>query len=426
MKNSIFIQIASYRDPELIPTIRDCINNAEHPERLVFSITRQFYYEDTWDNVDEFRTDERFKFIDIPALESKGTCWARNLLQQNYDGEDYTLQLDSHHRFVEGWDSKLIKMHTDLVNNGYPKPLITAYVNPYNPETDLNKNVNPQRMRFKEFSRDGFLLNVPEVIQENLDSPVRARYYSAHFAFAKGDFVLEVPHDPEMYFTGEEISIAARAFTWGYDLFHPHIPIAFHEYTRKYRSKHWDDHEEWWKLNLKSINRYKELFDIDSTKIHHTKYGFGPHRTLKEYCNFSGISFKYKKIQKYTHENREPPNPHTNEPEERWSGNLKKYKAIVEINKEFFLNEDYDMCAVIFIAQDNTDLFREDITHKLIITHANSTPHIKIEKGFYSDKAPYHWVLWLFSNENGWQSKKTGTLVQHDKNQNLFTFRDQT
>ena len=30
----IFVQIASYRDPELLPTIRDCIDKAKHPEML--------------------------------------------------------------------------------------------------------------------------------------------------------------------------------------------------------------------------------------------------------------------------------------------------------------------------------------------------------------------------------------------------------
>ena len=30
--NSIFVQIAAFRDPQLLPTIRDCISNADHPE----------------------------------------------------------------------------------------------------------------------------------------------------------------------------------------------------------------------------------------------------------------------------------------------------------------------------------------------------------------------------------------------------------
>ena len=40
--NSIFVQIASYRDTELIPTIEDCISKAKFPENLVFGICWQY------------------------------------------------------------------------------------------------------------------------------------------------------------------------------------------------------------------------------------------------------------------------------------------------------------------------------------------------------------------------------------------------
>ena len=33
--NKIFIQIASYRDPQLVPTIEDMIAKAKNPENLV-------------------------------------------------------------------------------------------------------------------------------------------------------------------------------------------------------------------------------------------------------------------------------------------------------------------------------------------------------------------------------------------------------
>ena len=62
MPNSkIFIQIASYRDPQLIPTLKDMIANAKKPSNLVFSIARQFSETDGFDNIDEFRDDKRFK-----------------------------------------------------------------------------------------------------------------------------------------------------------------------------------------------------------------------------------------------------------------------------------------------------------------------------------------------------------------------------
>ena len=100
-KNKIFVQIASYRDPELLPTLKDCIEKAKFPKNLVFSIAWQHSPEDTWDTLSAYTKDKRFKIIDIPHLESEGVCWARHKLQQNYNNEEYTLQLDSHHRFAQ-------------------------------------------------------------------------------------------------------------------------------------------------------------------------------------------------------------------------------------------------------------------------------------------------------------------------------------
>ncbi len=132
----IFVQIASYRDPQLVPTLKDMIANAKKPKNLVFSIARQFSETDGFDNLDEFRKDKRFKILDIPYQESKGVCWARNMTQQLYDGEEYTLQIDSHMRFVKDWDDILIKMIKGLQKDGYEKPLLTGYVPSFDPEND--------------------------------------------------------------------------------------------------------------------------------------------------------------------------------------------------------------------------------------------------------------------------------------------------
>jgi len=71
----IFIQVASYRDPQLIPTIQSALENAKRPENLVFGIARQYHPDDNFDNLDEYRNDKRFRIIDIPYTESKGACW---------------------------------------------------------------------------------------------------------------------------------------------------------------------------------------------------------------------------------------------------------------------------------------------------------------------------------------------------------------
>jgi hypothetical protein len=128
MQRNIFVQIASYRDPELLPTLQNMLTTADNPDALTVCIAWQHAEEDVWDNLDAYTADERFIILDIPYQETKGTCWARHQIQQHWNGEPYTLHLDSHHRFELGWDTTLVQMLQDLQAAGHAKPLLTAYV----------------------------------------------------------------------------------------------------------------------------------------------------------------------------------------------------------------------------------------------------------------------------------------------------------
>jgi len=255
-KDTIFIQMASYRDPELPITLKDLIDNADYPENLVFGICRQYHPEDRFDLLEEYRAwEKQFKIIDVPYNETGGVCWARNKIQQLYNGEKYTLQLDSHHRFVRGWDTELIQMVKSLQKVGYKKPLLTAYLPSYTPSTDpIGRAQEPWKMAFDRFIPEGAVFFKPEAIDNYKERrlPVPGRFYSAHFAFTLGKFCKEVPHNPNYLFHGEEISIAARAYTWGYDIFHPHKLVAWHEYSRSYRKQVWGDDPDWNRKNLES------------------------------------------------------------------------------------------------------------------------------------------------------------------------------
>ena len=126
---TIFVQIAAYRDPELLKTIEDLLKNSHSPENLKICIAWQHSLKDKWDSIpSKYLNDSKFKILDIPYTKSKGVCWARNQIQQHYGGETYTLQLDSHHRFIKNWDKELIQMYKSLQSKGHKKPLITSYL----------------------------------------------------------------------------------------------------------------------------------------------------------------------------------------------------------------------------------------------------------------------------------------------------------
>lgn len=404
----IFIQIASYRDPELIPTIKDCIQNAKYPERLVFCIAWQHAMEDTWDNLDEFRNDTRFKIIDIPHTETKGACWARSLIQRMYNNEEYTLQLDSHHRFVKHWDQECIKMITDLQTNGHEKPLLTTYLTSYNPNNDpAERAQTPWKMIFDRFIPEGAIFFLPVDIDNHkeLELPVPARFYSAHFAFTLGQFCKEVPHDPEYYFHGEEISIAVRAFTRGYDLFHPHKLIAWHEYTRNGRSKHWEDDSKWGEKNAKCHLRNRKLFGMDGeiNDLDMGRYGFGNVRTLEDYELYAGINFKKRAIQQYTLDNKLPPNPVYVNQEDLEKSWMCIFKHCVDVSYNEVPETDYDFWVLSFEDKDGKELFRKDVTKEEIDYFMRKTEsYIKIWRQFHTEVKPYKYILWPHSISKGW------------------------
>ena len=419
---TIFIQIASYRDPELLKTLDDCIKNAKNPTRLRFSICRQYSPDDNgMDEPEKYRDDDRFKIQDVLYTESKGVCWARNQVQQQYEGEDYTLQLDSHHRFAPNWDETLINMVLQLQKKGHKKPLLTSYVPSYDPEDDPKSRVpDPWKMDFDRFIPEGAVFFLPSTIEgwKDMTEPVPSRFYSAHMAFSVGKFAEEVQHDPEYYFHGEEISIAVRAFTHGYDLFHPHRPVIWHEYTRKGRTKHWDDHTgqnkttNWGVTNSASHLRNRKLFEMDGLKndIDFGKYGFGDKRTVREYEKYAGICFKNRGVQQYTIDRKYPKNPDV--PDEDFEDScMTIFKHCIDIGYDRLPLNDYDFWCVAFKDKNGEDIFRKDAdTNEIQRMRADPDKYFKIWREFNTKDRPASWLVWPHSKSKGWCDQITGGL----------------
>jgi hypothetical protein len=403
--NTIFVQIASYRDPQLPHTLRDCLNKAKYPNNLKFCIAHQY---DDAEDLSEFENDKRFIFIKIPYQESKGACWARNLIQQQYSGEKYTLQLDSHHRFIDNWDIECISLIKGLTRRGIKKPLLTGYIPSFDPDNDpAGRAKEPWKMDFDRFTPEGVVFFMPSGINnyKEIREPIPARFYSAHFCFTLGSFAVEVQHDPEYYFHGEEISIAVRAYTHGYDLFHPHKIIAWHEYTRRGRAKHWDDNKEWSGMNVKCHLRNKKLFEMDGEKrdIDFGIYGFGVERTLEDYERYAGISFKKRAIQQYTLDKNLAPNP----PVEDFDKSLLRiFKHCIDIRYDQVPESDYDFWCVAFHGENEETIYRRDADKEEIDRmFKDPDKYCKVWREFNCEQKPKYWVVWPHSESKGWCEK---------------------
>lgn len=442
--NKIFSQIASYRDPQLIPTLLDLINNADNPENLNICVCWQHGEDETVEifldkGFDLASFDENkkaflitykgatVKLLDVHYLKTKGACWARNLIQQEYAGEKYTLQLDSHHRFVEHWDSVVIEQ-LESVRVDSPKPVLTAYIPSYDPQNDPAGRVRePWKMDFDRFIPEGAVFFLPATIDDwaSRTKPMRARYYSGHFAFADGSFAVEVQHDPEYFFHGEEISIAARAYTHGYDLYHPVKLIAWHEYTRVGRVKVWDDMTtpqkirgkvelDWVERNNSCHKRNRILFGMDGEnpkQLDFGKYGFGTARTLKDYEEYAGMSFKHRAVQQLVLDKKEPVADYkTYDSEEEWKATLTRSNDVrILINKNELPKDvdDYDFWYVGTHDENGKEVFRKDkIDHEIKILLQN-TEWMDFRFIYLSNHIAKTYTVWPHSKSKGWCDKIT-------------------
>jgi hypothetical protein len=280
MPASIFVQIPAYRDPELASTLLDLYRMAEWPDRLRVCVAWQHA---AGESLPGFVQDlPGLEIVDIPHDESHGCNWARSGLQRRWHGEPYTLLLDSHHRFVPGWDTAVLSMYGELKRSGVEKPILTAYLPPYDPSRDPEAR-RPHPYKIYPLSREDGLLtrltSYPIPLWEELPGPIEADFASLHFLLAAGSFNEEILFDPKLYFFGDEVVLSLRAFTSGYDLFHPHRVLGWHCYERTTRTAHWQDHPGWSEQHRESLVKMRRLF----TGTYAGEHGLGHQRSISEY-----------------------------------------------------------------------------------------------------------------------------------------------
>ena len=303
---TIFVQIVSYLDNECKNTIDDLYSKALYPNRIFTGVNWQ--YDEKADDIPFYPKNykDNIRLISFDYKESQGVCWARGQVQKLYRDELYTLSIDAHMRFVDHWDAKLVGMLEDLQKKGYKKPVITHYPPDYTLEGgygDTVKKMAPFLQR-----KDGiFIFKRSGHTIEPGSGPVLSACFAGGFNFTLGASIKEVPYDPYLYFFGEEITMAARLWTHGYDFFNPGEIAAYHLYKRSVDTsgeikKNRDIKVHQGEKGAKQKNhfakqRVKHLLGTDFiqderiTKGLHV-YGLGEERTLYQYEIFSGINFK--------------------------------------------------------------------------------------------------------------------------------------
>ena len=292
---SIFIQIATYQDYELAETILDAIKKSSKDHTLNFGVYINYvtddFYAPNLPNV---------KYTKIKAPDGIGLGLARFEANAHYSGEDYYLQIDSHSRFRENWDTMLVDLHKEYVSEGF-KPIITSRPLNYWYEESNGGTITFDSIDIKvqtvEFPatepghRDNIFTNLKSGV--NPEGNKFSKSISGGSCFASGEFASILPNK-KVQFTGEEQISAARFYTHGFDLMMLKKHFMWHLYFNKergfrnFRNLTWNDFPEL--CAARSIESREEIMRIIQGKVIGDQE-LGTKRTLEDYEDFAGIKF---------------------------------------------------------------------------------------------------------------------------------------
>jgi len=297
VKPSIFVQIAAYRDLEISPTILDAIEKSSGNYIINFGV-HAVYVDESEINIPDL---PNVKYGKSKAPKNIGLGVGRSLAHYFYNGEDYYLQCDSHSRFVEGWDDIAVNSVLNYQAHGINKPLLTMYPANYwylsSTENHIEKDVivkkNLTNISFHEKPEQFKSIRIPNQTAMGVEKGnIFVKSVSGGSIFTVGGFL---PFNTDIAFYGEEIWLAARAYTNGFDMVVPDQQYMYHLYYNHEQSVEinkrkllWDDYPvEFQELDKKSKNLiYKVLTEGTQGELL-----LGTERTLAEYGVFAGLDF---------------------------------------------------------------------------------------------------------------------------------------
>ena len=306
--DTIFVSIASYRDCECINTLTDVFFRAAFPHRVFVGVCQQNHPVEDRDidviNSPVYRRfNQQIRLITMPANDAKGPMFARALIEQQlFQNETFYLQIDSHCMLVQNWDEILVK---ELMQCDSERPVLTTYPHDFDRKTRrAPPGLMPTYLRFREFhGRLGFTEQERRNFAFKPERPQPSLFWAAGFSFTLGEAIKQVPYDPycPYVFVGEEMSMALRFFTHGWDLFAPTQNVVFHLLKRTYRPTFWEQVykkkcvvDEATRMERKAeeqrgVERIRAL--VNGATLDEP-YGLGHERSLKDWEKFVGVDIR--------------------------------------------------------------------------------------------------------------------------------------
>lgn len=298
-EDTIFVQIPSYRDPELQHTLQDIFAKAKKPENIFVGICHQYDIKNSSDKhlfEIPFPHPNQIRIDEIDYRDTKGVSFARSRCAKMWNKEKWTLTTDAHMRFKENWDEILV---LDIKKLKAPA-ILGNVVSKYCYKTgkiEFNDKVHASTIFFNnpEFRFYGLGREVAKI------SPGISALGS--FTFADAKLINHFYADPFLE-SHDEIPNILRLFTYGANIFYYDKNILAHLFDYQDDKNLLIARSNTYKSSKYSYDAVLHLSGVkktnDATIINHFKKNpLGLVRSIRDYERNSGVHFKKKKLRQH-------------------------------------------------------------------------------------------------------------------------------
>ena len=309
-RSTIFIGIASYKDPLLSHTVLHALEQAKDKSRIRFGVVDQCEPSYQWGRMDA-TVARQVHYLWVDPLRARGTCFARALTHTLYHGETIYLQIDAHMHFPLHWDQWVEEVLLDrmavtprCVVSSYPPSMVKDAsgewtIEGHPPQTVITHRVNENAT----FGGRGIYLDFGAWAHHGRTEPIRGHHVAGGMMIAPGSFIEQFPYDPQLYYLGEEQMLALRLYTHGWTIWHPVDNPIGHRYNDhqnpEIRPVHWSDdpngerpisHLVW---ENRSYQRQRYLVGLQG---YGGVYGLGSIRTIQDFATEFGVDYLRRSI----------------------------------------------------------------------------------------------------------------------------------
>jgi hypothetical protein len=218
----IFVNICSYRDKLLAPTIQSLLDNESGRNTITYGIFEQTSLEDSLvKKYPHLAKHKQVRYKRIDPEYSDGVVWARAINAMQIYDEEFQYQVDSHMLFDKGWDNYLILDYMQGCRDfGHDKIVLSAGTKNFDLDEDritkhiLNDDISV-KLGYYQFNKNmrlyahGPWIPSPDKLQPSI-------HICAGNFFAPAKWVKEVGYNTNIYFEGEEQMLVLMSFLKGY------------------------------------------------------------------------------------------------------------------------------------------------------------------------------------------------------------------